>query len=358
MPSEHSRSSSGSSVTSVPTINVKYAPPQLKKNQLNSTSNNELLDISNGTSREKSPSRERDSRGKSPGRNGKRGKSPSGDKLDPPKSPNSSRSRSRSRSKSPRNKKENERNENSKNSKSTQDARVNLNLNVAPWIAPSAKTSGGSKSNSRSSRLSLPPNFSEINMNAIRESNERWERLNHVPNDSKDGGKNGMGNFSKPVPLRIAPLIRPKIVTDMNNLQGGKSMQRNPSGQLTGKLTESPLVVDAGFPLMRSRSYNSAINESHRVHTEFSRDLKPHPLQHSWTMYYDSKPAMTPGPKTPTGKISYEENLQTIGTFNTVETFCRYFNWVKKPSQLELNTNFHIFKDKIMPMWEDPANAN
>ena len=35
-------------------------------------------------------------------------------------------------------------------------------------------------------------------------------------------------------------------------------------------------------------------------------------------MYYDSKPAMTPGPKTPTGKLTYEENLQTIGTFDTV----------------------------------------
>lgn len=27
---------------------------------------------------------------------------------------------------------------------------------------------------------------------------------------------------------------------------------------------------------------------------------------------------MTPGPKTPTGKHTYEENLQTIGTFDTV----------------------------------------
>jgi hypothetical protein len=23
-----------------------------------------------------------------------------------------------------------------------------------------------------------------------------------------------------------------------------------------------------------------------------------------------------------------------------------------------MNTNFHIFKDKIKPMWEDPANEN
>ncbi|CAG8807215.1 24577_t:CDS:2, partial [Racocetra persica] len=120
---------------------------------------------------------------------------------------------------------------------------------------------------------------------------------------------------------------RPKLhVETFSHLLGSKAMQRTQSGQRVGKNNDSPLVV-AGLPLNR-------------------------------TMYYDSKPVMTPGPKTPTGMLSYEENLQTIGTFDTVEAFCRYFNWVKKPSQLELNTNFHIFKDKIKPMWEDPANAN
>ncbi|CAG8590514.1 1765_t:CDS:2 [Acaulospora colombiana] len=348
----------GSSATSVPTINVKYAPPPLKNaNHSNSTYNNELLDITNSTSREKSPSRERNSRGKSPGRNSKRGKSPS---LDPPKSPNSNRSRSpgsRPRSTSPRNKVENE---NSGN-KQSQDARIGSNLKVSPWVASSLKTAKNNSSTRGSNRLSLPHNFSEFNINdinAIRERNEHWERLNNVSRDTKDGSKSGMGNFSKTISLRIAPL-RPKLFVDTNNnSQGSKPMQRNPSGHLTGKFSDSPLVAAIGLPLTRSRSYNSAMEDTPRIPaTEFSKDIKVHPLQHPWTMYYDSKPVMTPGPKTPTGKM-YEENLQTIGTFDTVETFCRYFNWVKKPSQLELNTNFHIFKDKIKPMWEDPANAN
>jgi len=47
----------------------------------------------------------------------------------------------------------------------------------------------------------------------------------------------------------------------------------------------------------------------------------------------------------------------TIGEFNTVEDFCRYFNWLKPPSQLERNSNYHLFKDGIKPMWEDPANS-
>jgi len=41
-----------------------------------------------------------------------------------------------------------------------------------------------------------------------------------------------------------------------------------------------------------------------------------------------------------------------------VENFCRYFNWLKPPSRLERNSNYHLFKSGIKPMWEDEANAN
>ena len=54
----------------------------------------------------------------------------------------------------------------------------------------------------------------------------------------------------------------------------------------------------------------------------------------------------------------YEAGLTIIGEFDTVEEFCRYFNWLKPPSKLEKNSNYHIFKSGIKPMWEDPANAN
>lgn len=54
----------------------------------------------------------------------------------------------------------------------------------------------------------------------------------------------------------------------------------------------------------------------------------------------------------------YEAGLTVIGEFDTVETFCRYFNWLKPPSKLEKNSNYHLFKSGIKPMWEDEANAN
>jgi translation initiation factor 4E len=50
--------------------------------------------------------------------------------------------------------------------------------------------------------------------------------------------------------------------------------------------------------------------------------------------------------------------LTTVGEFDTVESYCRYFNWLKPPSKLERNSNYHLFKSGIKPMWEDEANAN
>lgn len=91
-----------------------------------------------------------------------------------------------------------------------------------------------------------------------------------------------------------------------------------------------------------------------------------HPLQHPWTIYHDSKskppfvPTVPDANYTPTTTDTgvYEAGLTVVGEFDTVESFCRYFNWLKPPSKLEKNSNYHLFKEKIKPMWEDEANAN
>lgn len=116
--------------------------------------------------------------------------------------------------------------------------------------------------------------------------------------------------------------------------------------------------------------------------------IKPpeHPLQYPWyvlfvsctyerllipdnrTIYHDSKskypypPAsanvLDPILSHPPESNEYEAGLTVIGEFDTVESFCRYFNWLKPPSKLERNSNYHLFKSGIKPMWEDEANAN
>ncbi|CAG8595844.1 1734_t:CDS:2, partial [Paraglomus occultum] len=381
MPSEHSRSSSSSSVTSpIPTINIKYAPPQRSNGGNHSSSNssrglnNELLEIQEerrrDPSRDKNPRDRSPSRGKSPSRtkNDKKGKlsptrskSPSGDRQKnnsgtasrsrspTPRSKSPSPKQDSSRSKSPLGRNHNRNNSDNLSKPTSQDAR--LSPSSHPWIASSSNDRNSSKI---SNRLSLPPNFNEMDFsNIVRENNERWARLK-LGSDTRDSRGGIMGSFTKSGMLGGAPILRPNLSGDSFSSFSGEKMKRSPS---TGKTSfNSPLLVPGGFPLIRARSHNSAMDDAPRLPMEILKE-KLHPLQHAWTMYYDSKPAMTPGPKTPTEKF-YEQNLQTIGTFNTVQTFCRYFNWVKKPSHLDVNTNFHIFKDKIKPMWEDPANAN
>ncbi|KAI0674610.1 translation initiation factor eIF 4e-like domain-containing protein [Trametes maxima] len=96
-----------------------------------------------------------------------------------------------------------------------------------------------------------------------------------------------------------------------------------------------------------------------------------HPLEHTWTIYHDTKNKVpfTPAsalPENPPNSAhfmapdtdEYEAGLTVIGEFDTVESFCRYFNWLKPPSKLERNSNYHLFKSGIKPMWEDDANAN
>ncbi|KAH8825942.1 translation initiation factor eIF4e [Flagelloscypha sp. PMI_526] len=92
--------------------------------------------------------------------------------------------------------------------------------------------------------------------------------------------------------------------------------------------------------------------------------IPEHPLQFEWTIYFDSKVKYpyTPAPGTEAAAPAavdtddYEAGLTVVGNFKTVETFCRYFNWLKPPSHLPKNSNYHLFKKGIKPMWEDPAN--
>ncbi|KAG6901427.1 hypothetical protein C0995_012102, partial [Termitomyces sp. Mi166 len=114
--------------------------------------------------------------------------------------------------------------------------------------------------------------------------------------------------------------------------------------------------------------------------------IKPpeHPLQYPWcvpssvlltnvtdldnrTIYHDTKFKYPHTPATSTvpdanfnhpESNEYEAGLTVVGEFDTVESFCRYLNWLKPPSKLERNSNYHIFKSGIKPMWEDEANAN
>jgi len=75
-----------------------------------------------------------------------------------------------------------------------------------------------------------------------------------------------------------------------------------------------------------------------------------HPLQNSWTIWYDN-------PQKRTNQASWGDHLKKITTFGTVEDFWRVFNNLKPASVLAQGSNYHIFKEHIEPKWEDAANS-
>eukprot|EP00794_Sanderia_malayensis_P011365 gene11365-12550_t len=53
---------------------------------------------------------------------------------------------------------------------------------------------------------------------------------------------------------------------------------------------------------------------------------------------------------------NYESSIKLIGSFSTVEQFWAFYSYMVRPGDLPGNSNIHLFKHGIRPMWEDEAN--
>jgi len=76
-------------------------------------------------------------------------------------------------------------------------------------------------------------------------------------------------------------------------------------------------------------------------------------LQRSWTMWYDA-----PMKNKKADQATYHQNIKQIVSFRTVEDFWSLFNNLMPASNLKEKCNYHMFKEGIMPAWEDPQNAH
>jgi len=76
-----------------------------------------------------------------------------------------------------------------------------------------------------------------------------------------------------------------------------------------------------------------------------------HPLENKWVLWYDSRRLHANA-----NDKNWMDTLQIVATFSTVEDFWSTYNHIKRPGDLEYGANYHMFKDKIKPMWEDDAN--
>ncbi|KAF4347026.1 hypothetical protein CsatB_002081 [Cannabis sativa] len=78
---------------------------------------------------------------------------------------------------------------------------------------------------------------------------------------------------------------------------------------------------------------------------------QPHPLEHSWTFWFDN-------PSAKSKQAAWGSSIRPIYTFSTVEEFWSMYNSIHHPSKLAPGADFHCFKFKIEPKWEDPICSN
>jgi len=76
-----------------------------------------------------------------------------------------------------------------------------------------------------------------------------------------------------------------------------------------------------------------------------------HPLEHSWTFWFDN-------PSAKSKQAAWGSSIRPVYTFSTAEEFWSLYNNIHRPSKLAAGADFHCFKHKIEPKWEDPVCAN
>lgn len=171
------------------------------------------------------------------------------------------------------------------------------------------------------------------------------ERMRARTGADATAAANAVAKLSISQPPDVVP-VPPISATAPEAVASSSKVETPGSDAQPPALTKS----DSYFPTDRSKSPVS--------------DEETHPLEYTWTLYHDSKgrfypPTPAPGQQSQNSEDQeYAAGLATVGEFETVENFCRYFNWLKPPSQLETGSNYHLFKKGIKPMWEDTSNAN
>jgi translation initiation factor 4E len=156
------------------------------------------------------------------------------------------------------------------------------------------------------------------------------------------------------------------------DLAGSVNEELATKSDKTAPASVSPAAVKSSPPAQPVSIATAATAQKAKAEAEKpveEKKDKGHPLQHKWTMYFDSKswnPSTSASADTPGSPLvssstpanSWEAALKMLGIYTTVESFMSIFSTLRRPSQLERNSNYHLFKDGIKPMWEDAANQN
>ncbi|OMJ84816.1 hypothetical protein SteCoe_14004 [Stentor coeruleus] len=80
-----------------------------------------------------------------------------------------------------------------------------------------------------------------------------------------------------------------------------------------------------------------------------------HELENSWTLYVTKQRTVQGFEK---NKKEWEDRLTKIHTFGTVESFWSVHNNLRSPSEMTNDRgDYYLFKDMILPEWEDSLNV-
>ncbi|KAL1459197.1 hypothetical protein WDU94_011204 [Cyamophila willieti] len=80
--------------------------------------------------------------------------------------------------------------------------------------------------------------------------------------------------------------------------------------------------------------------------TQLTSLTTKHSLQNTWTLWFFEN----------NKDKTWNENLQQVTSFETIEDFWCIFNHIKPASELRTGCDYALFKTGIRPMWEDEIN--
>lgn len=78
-----------------------------------------------------------------------------------------------------------------------------------------------------------------------------------------------------------------------------------------------------------------------------------HELQNNWTLWFDQPKKKKSGIFS---QAEWNESMEKVYSFDTVEDFWCLFNNLLPVSNLESGASYNMFKEGISPQWEDKAN--
>lgn len=79
-----------------------------------------------------------------------------------------------------------------------------------------------------------------------------------------------------------------------------------------------------------------------------------HELEYPWDFYVTRNKTKT---KEKITLKAWEERLKKLSTFKSVEDFWNLYNNVKAPTDIHGRGDYFLFKEGILPEWEDKSNV-